>query len=1177
MTKISNKHQGLPSYAITITGKEETTRELSKMKVGKHRSSTQTPLRTNSMRKTILSILLCLVATISFAYREGDKFTTGGITYTVISPTAYTLTASSATSEACVGNTITVPFEVYDPQDINMKYTVDQVRFYGSNTLPGNVTDVIVSEGTTRIGSFYTNSQVRYIKIPKTVETVSTLNLSGVKVFDIDPENPYLKFVYDDESKDPNAGLLMNAAGTKLLYHVLPATNIYGDGGDYYIPETVTEIIASVFGSEKYVKVLHVGKNVNNFNASGSSSSSVIAFDVDPENTSYTTHEGVLYSKTGDLLAYPRGKKDEVFNVWEGCTRLKEMSCEQAYFKEINLNNVTTVETNAFRFTPNLKKIVFTNAVTTFHNSQNNGSTSTYVFKDDDDDPELTDEQKANSTNHPVFNLIDGVLFSKDNKTLIACPSGLFKGEEYVIPDGVTNLDAHAFHYSYIKKIVGNPELTSMKSSSFTYSQIEEVDFSACTGLTSMTGFENSKNLKNVALSPSMETLSGLSGCTSLVEIRIPDNSKLKSISQDAFKGLTGLKSFIFEGSCPNFTSIGNRAFYGCTGLESFVVPSSTKTIGTSAFSGCVNLEGLTFAEPSSLETISANAFVDTSAKSIVIPSSIKSISSEAFMNCDNLESITIPAVTTNISAEAFKYCNNLTEIIVDKDNPTYSGVDGFLLSKDKETLLLFPPGKANDRFTLLPPSITKIGDYSFYSCTNLKNVTIPNKVTSIGDRAFGLCSELNTITFLCDQMIDPANIDQRQNHNSFDESMFPNITINVRESMKDTYANNEFYKKFGGGVHPSFRIDGKNEYIAVSDKAVDMLELAETDHTYVVPGSINHDSKNFTVSLIGDFACQNTPTSVKEIVMFNNVEYIGAKAFKQTGTQSIENLFFVQKEPTKQLLSTTRFELTPDDLPLVDGHKDDQYKEFDDNMKIYVRKSAFNTCLNDWHSYANMIDYKVKDTQVKTKYGTFAREFDVDFSDCAAQGGNEIIAFTAACSEKKEGTGDFGDTEYHIEMESIYCDVAGKDGVYVPKNTGVLLKCMDSDTTTEAYYCISDRNDDNLPGYSGANVMKGITVNEASLTGSSTDSRYVMSGGAFRYVTPSTTLTMPLHRAYMELKDVTTGAKVVMHLGEETTEVKNITNDAVTNGAIYNMQGMKVEKASRGLYIVNGKKYVKM
>ena len=43
--------------------------------------------------------------------------------------------------------------------------------------------------------------------------------------------------------------------------------------------------------------------------------------------------------------------------------------------------------------------------------------------------------------------------------------------------------------------------------------------------------------------------------------------------------------------------------------------------------------------------------------------------------------------------------------------------------------------------------SVTSIGNYAFYDCINLTNVTIPNSVTSIGDYAFMHCSGLTRVT----------------------------------------------------------------------------------------------------------------------------------------------------------------------------------------------------------------------------------------------------------------------------------------------------------------------------------------------------------------------------------------------------------------------------------------------
>ena len=48
---------------------------------------------------------------------------------------------------------------------------------------------------------------------------------------------------------------------------------------------------------------------------------------------------------------------------------------------------------------------------------------------------------------------------------------------------------------------------------------------------------------------------------------------------------------------------------------------------------------------------------------------------------------------------------------------------------------------------TLIPNSVTSIGDYAFYGCSGLTSVTIPNSVTSIGEGAFWFCSGLTSVT----------------------------------------------------------------------------------------------------------------------------------------------------------------------------------------------------------------------------------------------------------------------------------------------------------------------------------------------------------------------------------------------------------------------------------------------
>jgi len=294
--------------------------------------------------------------------------------------------------------------------------------------------------------------------------------------------------------------------------------------------------------------------------------------------------------------------------------------------------------------------------------------------------------------------------------------------------------------------------------------------------------------LKEVKLPTSLASIgNAFYGCENLEVITVPDGSQLTNIQGLAFTTCLALREFKFEGSCI-LKNIGSDTFANLAHLERFDVPQSVTDIVRNAFSGCSSLATVNFDENARIIHIRTGAFADCGLTEITIPNSVINIEKEAFRNCEAKTNVNVSANLTNIDPEAFNYCWKFDNITVDEANPVYSNVDGFLLTIDKETLVIFPPGEANSNFTLLPPSITKIGDFAFYDCKKRENVVIPNKVTSIGERAFGLCNNLNTVTFLCDDVIDPSNIDQGKNTMSFDDdrvsngNMFTHINTYVRK-----------------------------------------------------------------------------------------------------------------------------------------------------------------------------------------------------------------------------------------------------------------------------------------------------------------------------------------------------------------------------------------------------------
>ena len=79
------------------------------------------------------------------------------------------------------------------------------------------------------------------------------------------------------------------------------------------------------------------------------------------------------------------------------------------------------------------------------------------------------------------------------------------------------------------------------------------------------------------------------------------------------------------------------------------------------------------------------------------------------------------------------------------------------------------------------------------------------------------------------------------------------------------------------------------------------------------------------------------------------------------------------------------------------------------------------------------------------------------------------------------------------------------------------------------------------------------------------------LSGNTFKKVNAG---TVPAGKALLPANVIPSDSRLTFNFVEETTGIKSIENAKMTfDGNVYDMQGRKVEKPSKGLYIVNGKK----
>ena len=383
------------------------------------------------------------------------------------------------------------------------------------------------------------------------------------------------------------------------------------------------------------------------------------------------------------------------------------------------------------------------------------------------------------------------------------------------------------------------PEKLVYNGDTYSVTSISKSAFSGCNSLTSVTipnsvtrigdgAFSGCNSLTSVTIPNSVTSISksAFSGCNSLTSVTIPNS--VTRIGDGAFEGCSKLAKITIPNSvisigvnvskdCSKLTSIivesGNTIYDSrdncnaiiqtttntlITGCKTTIIPNSVTKIGDGAFNGCSGLTSITI--PNSVTKIGGVAFYNCSGlTSIAIPNSVKEIGLSAYKGCSKLTSVTIPNSVTKISENVFYDCSNLTSIIVESGNTIYDSRDNCnaIIQTTTNTLI------TGCKTTIIPNSVTKIGQgafrncssltsitipnsvkiieqTAFYNCSGLTNVTIPNSVTSIGNYAFYNCSGLTEI--ICENSI-PATVES---------TTFYNITatLYVPVGAREAYAS---------------------------------------------------------------------------------------------------------------------------------------------------------------------------------------------------------------------------------------------------------------------------------------------------------------------------------------------------------------------------------------------------
>jgi len=224
------------------------------------------------------------------------------------------------------------------------------------------------------------------------------------------PQDAVFRYSFNFNSNGDIAGLTVTGVKDKTLQTLSVPETVVTTAGEY----AVTQIGRSAFQSNDVVTTISIGENVtriesNAFHWASSGLESLISINVDADNPSYTSVDGVLYDKDcSTLIVYPSGRTG-AYRIPDTVTTVNDYAFQEGKLSTITLGK--NVRNGMDYYVDYYMMYSLEN-----------------IFVDAD---------------NPYYSDIDGILFNKDQSVLYKCPER--KTGTVTIPSTVTRVGTSAF------------------------------------------------------------------------------------------------------------------------------------------------------------------------------------------------------------------------------------------------------------------------------------------------------------------------------------------------------------------------------------------------------------------------------------------------------------------------------------------------------------------------------------------------------------------------------------------------------------------------------------------------------------------------------------------------------------------------------------------------------------